>query len=63
MEKMNLDGNLAFLDEHEREQDEALESLPKCDQCGEPIQDDYYFQINGERFCEDCLHKYYKKYI
>ncbi len=60
---MNLDGNLAFLDEHEREQDEALESLPKCDQCVEPIQDDYYFEINGEHICEDCLHRYYKKYI
>lgn len=59
---MNLDGNLAFLDEHESEQDEALESLPKCDQCGEPIQDDYYYEINGERICEGCLDKY-KKYI
>lgn len=60
---MNLDGNLAFLDEHEREQDEALESLPKCDECGNPIQEDYYFPLNGERICEGCLYKNHRKFI
>lgn len=29
--------------------------LPKCSCCGEPIQDDYYFEINDEIICESCL--------
>ena len=37
------------------EQDRKLAKLPKCDYCGEPIQDDYYFDIMGDRVCESCV--------
>lgn len=38
-----------------REQDKALERLPKCDYCGEPIQEEYYFDLCGDRVCERCV--------
>lgn len=37
------------------EQDKALAKLPRCDYCGEPIQDDYYFDIQGDRVCQHCI--------
>ena len=35
--------------------EDYIEKLPKCAYCGEPIQDDYCYEINGEVICEDCL--------
>lgn len=45
------------------DQDEALEKLPKCSHCDEPIQDDHLFEINGELFCEECMWENFKKNI
>ena len=42
------------------EQEEALERLPKCCECGEPIVDDYCYYINDEYICEDCLNLCYR---
>lgn len=33
--------------------------LPVCDKCGQRINDDRYFYINGEILCEDCTHDEY----
>lgn len=40
---------------HDREQQQKLDRLPKCDICGEPIQDTHYYLIDGEVLCTDCL--------
>ncbi len=42
------------------EQHEALSKLPKCSDCGEPIQEDYYYEIGDKLLCSDCL-DYYRK--
>lgn len=44
-------------DEWDAEQTEQLKKLPKCDCCGEPIQDDYGYRFDGELLCEDCWNK------
>lgn len=36
------------------------DKLPKCDLCGEPIYDDYCYEINGEVICEECLKEHYR---
>ena len=46
---------LADFARHDREQAEWLETLPVCDICGEPIQAEHYYQINGDNICPDCL--------
>lgn len=41
--------------EYCRQQDMKLERLPKCANCGEPIQDDYAIEYKGELYCEECF--------
>ena len=31
-----------------------LVKRPICDKCGEHIQDEYYYDIDGEKVCEYC---------
>ena len=40
---------------HDAYQEERLNSLPQCDECGEPLQDDYCYKIDGEYICEECM--------
>ena len=35
--------------------------LPVCDKCGKPINDDIYFDIDGEVLCEECLRDLYER--
>lgn len=42
---------------HDAQQAAELDKLPKCDDCGEPIQDDNFYLIMGCKFCPDCLEK------
>ena len=44
-----------------REQDKQLERLPHCDYCGEPIQEEYYFDLCGDRVCERCIDEMKRK--
>ena len=46
---------------HDAEQEEWLSTLPKCAECGEPIQDDECYEINGEIICTECLNDNYKR--
>ena len=34
---------------------EQLKQMPHCINCGEPIQDDHLFNIDGDLFCEECM--------
>ena len=48
-------------DRWDAEQERQLAKLPKCDDCGEPIQDEHYFHIHGEILCEDCMNDRYRR--
>lgn len=39
---------------HEKELTEYSSTLPHCDECDEPIYEDY-FLIDGVCYCEDCI--------
>lgn len=45
---------LADFDHYDQAQADYEASLPKCEECGMPIQDDYLFNVYGEILCEDC---------
>lgn len=47
--------NYALFEQYQRERDNWLGSRPKCDYCDEPIQDDYFYRIEGSKVCRDCL--------
>ena len=41
--------------EHEQNQMAWLDSRPVCDVCGDPIQEDYYYEIGDMMLCERCI--------
>lgn len=55
------DDPIADFNRYEAEQQRKLDKLPKCDICGEPIQDDYFYNIYGDIFCEECLNDKFRK--
>lgn len=42
----------------EREKEEWIRSRPVCDRCGEPIQEEGYYEVEGNKICEDCWHDF-----
>ena len=48
-------------EEYEAEQESRLKRFPKCDCCGEPITDDYFYNIDGTYICETCMRDEYRK--
>lgn len=58
---MNVPDNYDMWEAHEAEMEKALEDLYHCDYCGKPIQDEYYYEINGDIICEKCLERYFRK--
>ena len=53
----------ADFDRWDAERERQLAELPVCDCCDNPIQDDHYYQINGDNICPDCLENYYRKEV
>lgn len=49
------DDPLADFDRWDAEQQAALDKLPKCAECGEPIQSEKCFDLGNGVICEDCL--------
>ena len=45
----------------ERKQEAWLRKRPVCCYCGEHIQSEYFYLINGEPICEDCLESEFRK--
>lgn len=54
---MNIPDNYDQWESHDRKQQQELEHLPVCEghKCGKRIQDDMYFEIEGEILCEKCM--------
>ena len=48
---------------YDAEQQRRMEQLPVCSYCREEIQDDYYFEINEEPVCEQCLNEFFRKAV
>lgn len=34
-----------------------------CDMCNKEINEDYYYEIEGMKLCEDCTNSEYRKFI
>ena len=56
-----LPDNLDLFREHDAKQVKFLEKLPVCEYCGEPIQERYYYIIDGERICRECLDHHFRE--
>lgn len=60
---MNIPDNYDLWEAHEREQERKLAERPVCDICDHPIQDDHFYQINGDNVCTGCLDDQFRKEI
>ena len=60
---MNVPDNYELWEAHEARLGKALSERLVCDYCGCHIPEDYYFEINGDIICEECLELHFKKYI
>lgn len=49
------DNPIADYDRYDMEQMKWLQRLPVCAECGEPIQDEECYDIDGELVCAECL--------
>ena len=49
---MNIPDNYSQWEQHEAAQEKALAERIHCDYCGNPIQDDHHYEINGDILCE-----------
>lgn len=43
---------------YEREQEAYEASLPSCDECGEKVNDEYMWEIDGKYMCETCVEEW-----
>lgn len=46
----------------ERERERQLMRLPVCEDCHERIQDEDYYDVDGELLCENCMKKRYRRF-
>lgn len=46
---------------HDREMSRNARRFPTCVHCKDSITDDFYYEIEGECVCFDCLFKHYAK--
>ena len=44
------------------DEDVWLKSLPKCEHCKDPIQDENYYEFEDALVCEECLTDYCNKH-
>ncbi len=54
--------NLDLFEAYDAEREAELDKLPRCYECGEPIQDDKCYEINDELVCPDCLERNHMKW-
>lgn len=55
------DDPIADFEAYDAMKEKRLAELPECCECGEHIQDEYCFEINGEYICEECLNDNHRK--
>lgn len=58
---IHLVTELCVLADRVKEMEAALEKRPQCEHCGEYIQDDYTWEIDGKLLCPECAANLYRK--
>ena len=56
---MNIPDNYDLWEAHQAKQDKWLSERLVCEYCGQPIQEDFYYEINDEVVCEKCLDRHF----
>ena len=59
--EMQIQDNYDMWLEYDRKQQKKYKMLPICDNCQQHIIDDYFYLINGEKICSECLENEFRK--
>ncbi|MGF0064293.1 hypothetical protein ACQRCQ_03330 [Lachnospiraceae bacterium SGI.085] len=59
----DIPDNYELFQRHDDEAEAILEELPVCCCCGNHIQDDCYYDIDGEIYCEKCMEDTFRRFI
>jgi len=62
-ENMNIPDNYDVWLSHEEHLEAELAKRPVCHYCEDHIQEEFYYEINGEIICEHCLDLLFKKEV
>ena len=57
------DDPLADFHRHDAQCEKALERLPRCCECDKPIQDEFYYEVNDEPICPECMNDNHRKAV
>ena len=57
------DNPIADFNRYMCEQQRQMDKLPKCYECGDPITDEWCFEMNGYFICEQCLKDNHRKSV
>lgn len=60
---MNVPDNYEILMAHEREKDRWLSRRPVCSFCEQAIQEEFFYEIDCEMVCEDCLKLHFRRTV
>lgn len=60
---MYTDDPIADFATHDFDQQKALERLPLCCICGEPITDEYAYMLMNDWYHKDCFEQEYEKEV
>ena len=60
---MPIADNYTFWEQNEFRQEEALRKMPVCEYCGEHIQDEYAYCIEGTWICEKCMNEHFRREV
>lgn len=55
--------NYDLWEAHDIEQEKWLERRPICCICGDHIQDETMFNVNGDIYCEECMRNEFEQEI
>lgn len=58
---MYVPDNYDAFDAWDAEQSKRAAMYPVCEYCSRAIQDDYFFVINDESICEECLNQHFRR--
>ena len=61
MSLYRTDNPVADFEAWDAEQENALRELPVCSDCGNPIQDDFYYEFDCYFYCGDCVNDNHRK--
>lgn len=59
----NIPDNHDIFMAHEQEKERQLARRPVCSYCDNPIQDDFFYEIDCEIVCAECLEMHFRRTV